>query len=326
MTGLSLVCLVGATGTGKTAAALALAKALGGGVVNFDSRQVYGGLAVVTAQPSPEEQAQCPHALYGHLPVDRPVRAGSFAGEILDAARDMHARGLVPILVGGTGLYLRSLVDGLAPIPDIDPRVREALVEECRTLGPQVLHRRLSALDPDYAAKIHPNDPQRVCRALEVVAATGRTLTWWHARTCRPEGLRVLKIGLSANLVDLTPRLARRIELMLAAGALAEVSRAYAACPDRGAPGFSGIGCPELLSVLLDGLDLDEARRDWLRGTRAYAKRQLTWFRKDAEIAWHDPDDLDGIVARAKAFLDSGPQRPGPDCGARDSALHDFSS
>jgi tRNA dimethylallyltransferase len=304
MTELPLVCLVGATGTGKTAAALALAESLGGGVVNFDSRQVYAGLAVVTAQPSPEEQARCPHALYGYLPVDQPVRAGSFAAEILGAARDMHARGLVPILVGGTGLYLRSLVDGLAPIPDIDPRVREALIEECRAVGSQVLHRRLTALDPDYAAKIHPNDPQRVCRALEVVAATGQTLTWWHARTCRPEGLRVLKIGLAAELAGLTPRLARRIELMLAAGALTEVRHAFEAFPDRGAPGFSGIGCPELLAVLLDGLDMEVARQDWLRSTRAYAKRQLTWFRKDEEVAWHDPDDLEGIVARARAFLD----------------------
>jgi tRNA dimethylallyltransferase len=304
MTALSLVCLVGATGTGKTAAALALAESLGGGVVNFDSRQVYAGLAVVTAQPSPEEQARCPHALYGYLPVNHPVRAGSFAGTILGAARDMHARGLVPILVGGTGLYLRSLVDGLAPIPDIDPGVREALAEECRAEGSQVLHRRLTALDPDYAAKIHPNDPQRVCRALEVAAATGRTLTWWHARTCRPEGLRVLKIGLAAELSGLTPRLARRIELMLAAGALAEVGHAFEACPDRSAPGFSGIGCPELLSVLLDGLDMEVARQDWLRGTRAYAKRQLTWFRKDQGVVWHDADDLEGIVARARAFLD----------------------
>jgi tRNA dimethylallyltransferase len=306
MTDLPLVCLVGATGTGKTAAALALAESLGGGVVNFDSRQVYAGLAVVTAQPSPEEQARCPHALYGYLPVDQPVRAGSFAGEILGAARDMHVRGLVPILVGGTGLYLRSLVDGLAPIPDIDPRIREALVAECRAVGSQVLHERLAILDPDYAARIHPNDPQRVCRALEVFAATGRTLTWWHGRTCRPEGLRVLKIGLATELAGLTPRLERRIEFMLAAGALAEVLHAYEACPDRDAPGFSGIGCPELLSVLLDGLDLEEVRRDWLRSTRAYAKRQLTWFRKDEEIFWHDPDDLEGIAARARAFLDRG--------------------
>jgi len=305
MTALSLVCLVGATGTGKTAAALGLARAFAGGVVNFDSRQVYAGLEIVTAQPSPEERAVCPHALYGYLPVDTPVRAGSFAEEILAQARSYRDQGLLPILVGGTGLYLKSLVDGLAPIPDIDPAIRAAVAEECRTVGSPALHARLRGVDPDYAGKIHPNDPQRICRALEVFQATGHTLTWWHAQTRRPQGLRVLKIGLEAELAALTPRLGRRIELMLEAGALEEVRTAYGLCPDRTAPGFSGIGCPELLSVLLDGLDLEQARQDWLRNTRAYAKRQLTWFNKDADIRWHRPDDVDGMVRSVRAFLES---------------------
>jgi tRNA dimethylallyltransferase len=305
MTDISLLCLVGATGTGKTAAALALAQALRGGVVNFDSRQVYAGLGVVTAQPTAEERAVCPHALYGYLPINTPVRAGAFAGEIMDQARAYRDQGLAPILVGGTGLYLKSLVDGLAPIPDIAPQIREDVVRECRDQGSQVLHGRLQLIDPDYAAKIHPNDPQRICRALEVFTATGQTLTWWHGRTCRPAGLRVLKIGLSVDLASLTPRLARRIDLMLEAGAQDEVRLAYAGCPDRFAPGFSGIGCPELLAVMLDGVSLDQARRDWLRSTRAYAKRQLTWFNKDNEIFWHHPEDVDGIVTRARRFLDS---------------------
>ena len=304
MSELSLVCLVGATGTGKTAAALALATALGGGVINFDSRQVYAGLPIVTAQPSPEERAVCPHELYGYLPVDEPVRAGAFAGEILARARAFRERGLVPILVGGTGLYLKSLIDGLAPIPDIDPAVREAVTRECASVGSQVLHARLRQVDPDYAARIHPNDPQRICRALEVFEATGRPLTWWHAQTSRPQGLRALKIGLRTDLASLTPRLERRIGLMLEAGALEEVRLAYEGCPDRNAPGFSGIGCPELLAVLLDGLDMAAARIDWLRSTRAYAKRQLTWFNKDADIAWHDPLDAAGMVGRAAAFLE----------------------
>lgn len=305
MSELSLLCLVGATGTGKTAAALALATQLGGGVVNFDSRQVYRGLDVVTAQPTAAERAVCPHALYGYLPVDTAVRAGAFAVEILSQARTYREQGLVPILVGGTGLYLKSLVDGLAPIPDIDPKVREDVVRECRVHGSQVLHGRLQGVDPDYAAKIHPNDPQRICRALEVFTATGRTLTWWHGQTRRPAGLRVLKIGLEADLASLTPRLARRIDLMLEAGAKEEVRLAYEGCPDRLAPGFSGIGCPELLSVLLDGVSLEQARRDWLRSTRAYAKRQLTWFHKDEEIFWHHPEDTDGLVARARRFMAS---------------------
>ncbi len=304
MTGeLLLVCLVGATGTGKTAAALGLAQALGGGVVNFDSRQVYVGLEVVTAQPTPGEQRVCPHALYGYVPVSEPIRAGSFAQEILRAARAIQDQGLLPILVGGTGLYLKSLVDGLAPIPDIDPTVRTRVAEECRLLGSPALYAKLRGIDPDYAARIHPNDPQRICRALEVFEATGQTLTAWHVRTARPEGLRVLKIGLESDLSILTPRLGRRIDLMLEQGALDEVGRAYAIQPDRLAPGFSGIGCPELLSVLLDGVDLDEAKVAWLRNTRAYAKRQLTWFRKDADIAWFLPQDVAGMISVVRKFM-----------------------
>jgi tRNA dimethylallyltransferase len=306
MSATSLVCLVGATGTGKTAAALALATTFGGGVINFDSRQVYAGLPIVTAQPTPQERSVCPHALYGYLPIDRAVRAGSFAAEILARVEAFRQQGLVPILVGGTGLYLKSLVDGLAPIPDIDPRIREDLARECAALGSPALHARLRDVDPDYAARIHPNDPQRICRALEVFAATGQTLTWWHGQTRRPEGLRVLKIGLRTDLATLTPRLERRIGLMLEAGALDEVRQAYASCPRRDAPGFSGIGCPELLAVLLDGLDMAQARADWLRSTRAYAKRQLTWFHKDQDIAWHDPADVGAMVARAGAFLMAG--------------------
>jgi tRNA dimethylallyltransferase len=304
MRDLDLVCLVGATGTGKTAAALALARALGGGVINFDSRQVYAGLAVVTAQPTAEEQAVCPHALYGYLPLDTPVRAGAFAGEILARAREYRRGGLVPILVGGTGLYLKSLVDGLAPIPDIDPAVREAVVRECEALGSQVLHARLREVDPEYASRIHPNDPQRICRALEVFRATGSNLTWWHGQTRRPTGIRALKIGLRADLASLTPRLDRRIGLMLDAGAPEEVRRAYEGCPDRNAPGFSGIGCPELLKVILDGLGMDEARLEWLRNTRAYAKRQLTWFNRDDGVVWHDPGDAAGMIDAARAFLE----------------------
>ncbi|NLY41789.1 MAG: tRNA (adenosine(37)-N6)-dimethylallyltransferase MiaA [Desulfovibrionales bacterium] len=305
MSTVPLLCVVGATGTGKTAAALALAQAVGGAVVNFDSRQVYAGLGIVTAQPTADEQAVCPHFLYGYVPVAQPVRAGAFAEEILQAAQTVWSQGLVPILVGGTGLYLRSLLDGLAPIPEIDPAVRTELLAQCAAQGSPTLYARLRDIDPEYALKIHPNDPQRICRALEVYAATGHTLTYWHQHTARPQGLQACKIGIAAELAALTPRLQTRIQHMLDQGALEEVERAYALCPDRSAPGFSGIGCPELLAVLLDNLPLPEAVLQWQRSTRAYAKRQLTWFRKDTDIAWFDGADHSGMVSVARTFLAS---------------------
>lgn len=303
-----LVCVVGATGTGKTAAALALARAVHGAVVNFDSRQVYAGLGIVTAQPTADEQSVCPHALYGHLPLVQSLRAGAFATDILDAARRFWAQGMVPILVGGTGLYLKSLIDGLAPIPDVDPAIRTEVAAQCWEQGSAVLHARLQSIDPEYAAKIHPNDSQRVCRALEVYTGTGRTLTAWHTQTVRPEGLRALKVGVAAELGSLTPRLNERIQHMLRLGALDEVAQAYDVCPERGAPGFSGIGCPELLSVLLDDVPLTEALMQWQRSTRAYAKRQLTWFRKDQDIVWFDGANDAGMVTLARDFLATSEQ------------------
>lgn len=303
MTEIPLVCLLGATGTGKTAAALALAQSFDGEVINFDSRQVYAGLAVVTAQPTASEQALCPHFLYGYLPVSEAIRAGAFCQEIRTQAHACRARGRIPILVGGTGLYLKSLLEGLAPIPDIDPGVRAEILKECQELGSAVLYARLQGIDPDYAARIHPNDPQRICRALEVFQGTGQTISWWHAHTMRPTGLRALKIGLPAQLESLPPRLETRILQMLEGGAVQEVETAYAIHPVRTAPGFSGIGCPEILSVLLDGQTLEQARQNWLRNTRAYAKRQLTWFRKERDIFWHVPEDVRGMIRRVEAFL-----------------------
>ncbi len=282
-----VICLVGPTGAGKTAAALHLARTFGGGVVNADSRQVYRDFPVITAQPSPEERAVCPHLLYGFLPCTEKISAGVWTDKATAAIETLRRDDL------------RRDDD----IPRVDPAIGARLERQCDELGAPALHARLAAIDPEYAARIHPNDRQRTVRALEVHEGTGRTLSWWHARPVPPPRFAALRLGMDMSLDELTPRLDRRIDLMLEAGALDEARAARALCDDPAAPGWSGIGCAELYRHLTGELTLAEARLLWLRNTRAYAKRQLTWFRADRRIRWVRPDDLDAMATLAAAFL-----------------------
>jgi len=294
-----VLCLAGPTGAGKTEAALALARAVNGAVINFDSRQVYRGILITTAQPTPEEQASCPHLLYGFLSCRETISAGTYAAKAASVVRETLSAGLTPILVGGTGLYLKALLDGLAPIPDVPPSLRETILTAWRGLGPETMFDRLRAVDPVYAAKVHPNDCQRVTRALEVYEATGRPLSEWHKDAVGALNLPYLKIGIRMDKPSLDVRLARRMETMLQAGALAEVRKVLEACPDPQAPGLTGIGCAELAAHLRGEIDLTEAKRLWLSHTKAYAKRQMTWFAKDPGIQWFGPDEISGMIALA---------------------------
>jgi len=304
VTRIRVIRLMGATGTGKTEAALALAGAFGGAVVNVDSRQVYAGLAVLTAQPTVAEQARCPHALYGDTPLSEPVAAGDFARRARAAVADFTAKGFLPLLVGGTGLYFRAIAGGLAPIPPVPAAVRQDVRRQWDSLGPAAMHARLTAVDPEYAAKIAPNDRQRVTRALEVLTATGKPLSAWH-REPDPEApdYDSLTLGLGLPLADLAPRLAVRIEAMVRAGAVEEVRQALETYPET-VPGLSGIGGPELSGFLAGRLDLEAAKAAWLANTRAYAKRQMTWFRKEPDIQWFAPGEHQVLLEVVRAWLD----------------------
>lgn len=298
-----MLCLAGPTGTGKTGASLAVARDIPAVVVNFDSRQVYADFPIVTAQPSAAEQAACAHRLYGFLSADQAITAAAFADLARAEVRAAATQGLLPLLVGGTGLYLKAILQGLAPIPPIPSEIRQAVLARLQAEGAPALHAELTRLDPDYAARIHPNDSQRNARALEVFQATGRTLTWWHAEGSQAAPFEPLLLGLGADLEALTPVLAARVEAMLTAGALEEVRAALERCPDPEAPGFSGIGCAELVAHLRGELSLDAAKARWIRNTRAYAKRQFTWFRAVPGLRWLAPGDGAGVLAAAREWL-----------------------
>lgn len=302
----SIVCILGPTGTGKTAAAIEVSRQVPASVINFDSRQVYRDFPIITAQPDSEERAACPHLLYGFLETAEPMSAARFVDMAHRAIAEVLEQKRLPILVGGTGMYLRFLLQGMAQIPEIPEDIRKGVLQRLQREGPQKLHAELCEVDPEYAARIHPNDSQRNARAAEVYAATGKTMTWWHSTEHTPAPYHYCKVGMEMTLNELTPHLGKRINVMLEQGAVDEARAAYELCPDGDAPGWSGIGCAELLAYVRGEIDMKRTKELWLRNTRAYAKRQMTWFRKEDDIEWFRPGDNESVAGHVLSWLEQG--------------------
>ncbi|WP_031553229.1 tRNA (adenosine(37)-N6)-dimethylallyltransferase MiaA [Parvularcula oceani] len=270
--------LAGPTASGKSAAALALARAIGGEIVNADAMQVYEGLRILTARPSECEERVLPHHLYGHVPPEERYSAGRFAREAAGAISGIRSRGHVPVVVGGTGLYLRALTQGLSPVPDIPAeRVRDA--ERAWEADPEGVRAALIARDPAAGALV-PADRQRHVRALSVLEATGRPLSSWQKEppsrlTEGPFRAAVLSPPRDA----LYDRIERRFDAMIEAGALGELRALLARDLPPGLPLLKALGVPELAAHLRGELALEEAVSAAKRATRRFAKRQLTWFR-----------------------------------------------
>ncbi len=296
-----IVCILGPTGTGKTRAALGLNVPVA--VINYDSRQVYRDFPIITAQPTDEERAKCPHLLYSFAPCDARMNAAKFADLALSAIREVQAMNLLPVLVGGTGLYLKALLEGMAPIPEIKKNIRAEVLQRLGSEGPKKMHQELMQIDPDYAAVIHENDSQRNARAMEVWLSTGKTMTKWHVEAHPKADLEALKIGIRLDLDVLTPKLAKRIDEMCEQGAVEEARAAWKQCPDSAAPAWTGIGCAELLAHIRGEIDLAEAKRLWVKNTRAYAKRQITWAKKEKNMLWFEAGKVTGMAAKVKEWL-----------------------
>jgi len=278
------VALVGATATGKTALAEALARQLNAEIVCCDSRQVYAELEIGTGKPSPAERAARPHHLFEALRVGQPASAGWFARAAAEACAAIEARGRVALLVGGSGLYLRALQEGLAPTPPHDPEVRERLRHELAAMGPEALHVRLAAVDPAAAARIAPRDRQRIARALEVFETSGRPLSWWQGHPAAGVGAAdwiVLEIVVAP--AELRPRIARRTAWMFENGLVEETRSLAAAGADDALRRLRAIGYDEALDLLAGRLDRPGAEARINLRTAQLAKRQRTWFRHQAD-------------------------------------------
>ncbi len=279
--------IAGPTASGKSALAVAVAQSHDGIVINADSAQVYADLRILTARPSAAEEASAPHALFGHIDAaDTHYSAARWAGEARTAIDTALDAGKLPILVGGTGLYLRTLIDGIAPVPAIDTAIRTRV----RALPVAEAHAALAQEDPQAAARLSPNDTTRVARALEVVRSTGRTIADWQAGLAGGIGDRIdLRAAILLPERDwLLDRIDARAAQMIDSGAVGEVERLLDRLdlsPD--APIRRTIGVPEIFALLAGETDRD-ATVDALRlATRRYAKRQYTWFRNQPPPGWH---------------------------------------
>ena len=264
--------------------ALAVAKAVGGVVINADASQVYADLAILSARPTADEMAGIPHHLFGHIDAAEAHNAARWADEARAAIAAAHAAGNVPILVGGTGLHIRTLLEGISPIPEIDPDIRVAV----RALPVADAHAALTREDPDTAARLNPADTTRIARALEVVRSTDRPLGHWHAAHTGGIGETITL----APLILLPPRdwlrdrCDARLIQMFDRGAIAEVEALLARNLDPDLPAMRAIGVPQIAQYLTGAIDRDEALTLTQAATRQYAKRQYTWFRNQPPAEW----------------------------------------
>jgi tRNA dimethylallyltransferase len=276
------IAVAGPTCSGKSALALALAERLGGTVINADAMQVYRELRVLTARPGPAEEARVPHALYGVRPAAELSTVAWWRGAAIAAMREATAQGRIPILCGGAGMYLASLTQGLADIPDPGDRARQEARLILAAHGPEALHARLKDADPDTAARLRPTDSQRVARAWEVWRGTGIGLVAWHALQSAkvddfPWSLRA--IVLDPPRQKLRIAIVARFEAMLADGALDEVRDLLAQNLPVSLPAMRAHGVPEISAHLRGDITLGEAGRRTCLVTAQYTKRQATWFR-----------------------------------------------
>lgn len=280
---------MGPTASGKTELAAALAVEMGGEVVSADSRQVYRFLDAATAKPSPQLRARVPHWLIDVADPAEAYDAARFAAEASAAVADIRARGKTPIVCGGTGLYVRALLEGLSPLPPRDPAVRARLSALAEREGPAALHARLSAIDPAAAAAIPSANTQRVMRALEVLELTGRTISahWAEGRTGGTKPSAVLRLDLPAP--PLRERIERRARAMWP-GLLAEVRALTPSRFNGDEPGFTSLGYRQAQAVLAGRLSPAEGLGEMVRVTNAYAKRQRTWFKTQLAAREIDAD------------------------------------
>ena len=284
----SAILIAGPTASGKSALAIAKAQACGGYIVNADSMQVYDVLRVLTARPGPEELAAVDHHLYGHVSPTVDYSVGRWTADVAALLSREDLRGRTPVIVGGTGLYFRSLLGGLSKMPDVPDEIRLKWRDRLAEEGPVALHPLLLEADPKAGARIKPRDGQRIIRALEIHEASGKPITFWQERGSPPlvDMDRSEAISILPDRDELDRRIVYRLRLMADNGALEEVAVLAKMDLDPLLPAMKAIGVPEFLDHLLGKSTLDEALHRAALSTRQYAKRQFTWSRNQLDSRW----------------------------------------
>lgn len=298
------IVIAGPTASGKTGFAVQMAMVLSGEIVNADAMQVYRGMDVGTAKPDEGEKRGIPHHLLDVVDPDEPFNAAVYRRLALPVVEALASRNTPCLVVGGTGLYIRSLLGGLMDAPPSDPRLRTQFHAEWETFGPPKLHQRLTDLDPVYARQVHPNDRVRIIRALEIIALTGRSPAMLMSRhRFRDSSLRSLKLCLDMDRKTVYDRINQRAEVMVEKGLVQEtralLDQGYS--PDL--KPMKAIGYRHMVRCLMGDWSLDEAVEKLKRDTRRYAKRQMTWLKKEADMVWIAPDRMNPAIEKARSFL-----------------------
>ncbi len=301
-----IIVVGGPTAVGKTAAGIALARALDGEIISADSMQVYRHMDIGTAKPTVKERAMVPHHLIDVVDPDEPFDAAAYQELGRRTIAELIRCGRTPVVVGGTGLYIKALLSGLFRTDARDPGVRQRLRAEAEILPPGALHARLQRCDPQTAARLHPNDAIRILRALEVFEVTGQPISQLqHQHRFADMPFTAFKIGLSTERETLYERINRRVDAMVAAGLEGEVRSLLDKGYSPQLKSMQSIGYSHMVNFITGTISREECLRTLKRDTRRFAKRQLTWFRSDPEIMWTSPDRVSDLIRWSREFLGS---------------------
>lgn len=297
----TLICVVGPTAIGKTALGIRLAQEFGADVISADSRQIYKGMAIGTAAPTAEEQAQARHHFVEFLNPDRLYSAGDFEKDVMEFLGGYFKERKIAIMVGGSGLYVKGVVEGFDNLP-ADLELRKKLNARLGSEGLEPLQEELKKLDPVHFKKMDNQNPQRVVRALEIGLTSGKPMSSFHSENQRKRDFDIVQIGLEAPREIINERIAKRTQIMLDQGWLEETK---ALLPYRSENSLNTVGYKELIAHLDTEMTLDQAQERIAISTRQFAKRQMTWFKKDSNIKWFNFQDTDSAVEYAKSAINS---------------------
>lgn len=288
-----LIVVAGPTAVGKTAVAILLARHFGSHVVSADARQFFREMTIGTAKPSAGELQEVPHHFIDTHSVTQPYDAATYGEDALACLRALFRNHDRVILCGGSGLYIKAVVDGFDDIPNVDPAIREALQQEYLEGGLEILQQKMLAMDPAHYLHIDRRNPQRLMRALEVVIGTGQSISSFQQKGRRRHDFDVIRIGLELPRQELYDRIDERMDKMIAQGLFAEAEALY---PFRGHNALQTVGYREIFDFMEGRYDRGEAIRLLKQHSRQYAKRQLTWFKRDPEMTWLHPANINDII------------------------------
>tara|TARA_R110002050_G_scaffold116375_6_gene232821 strand:- start:4934 stop:5851 length:918 start_codon:yes stop_codon:yes gene_type:complete len=298
----TLICVCGPTAVGKTAMAIAISQHFRCEIISFDSRQFYRELSIGTAVPSANELAAAKHHFIHDRSIKNSVNAGSFEKEALAKLEELFTQNPIAVAVGGTGLYLRALLEGMDDLPPIPGEIRRAILADYERDGLSFLQDEVARLDPQYWLKVDQKNPQRLIRALELLRHSGKTMDTLQKAVKKLRPFKALKIGLNLERPDLYEGINKRVDVMFAAGLVEEVKSLQ---EYRHQNALQTVGYSELFSHFDGDLSLEEARNEIKKNSRRYAKRQLTWFRRDPEITWFSPQQEMAILEFLNSSLDA---------------------